>query len=153
MGITLRGSALVLMLAVAGSAKAEPDGGSPGDKADAGAPLVVVPNSSAAPASTPAEPPGRPAPPARDSTRTPMPDRLANDHWMQYSPMAAPTPPVPNSSGKTGGGANRVNTIFGGTRTRDGKGATGGAPPDVPRDSVTRTPEDQMAPPTPSSAP
>jgi hypothetical protein len=82
-----------------------------------------------------------------------MPDRLANDHWLQYYPQAAPTPPVPDSSGKTGsttrvksgGGANKVNTIF--------KGATGGAPPDVPRGSVTRTPEDQMAPPAPSTTP
>jgi hypothetical protein len=80
-----------------------------------------------------------------------MPDRLANDHWMQYYPMAAPTPPVPDGTGKSGGGASRVNTIY--KSATGGKGATGGAPPDVPRGSVTRTPEDQMGPTLPSSAP
>jgi hypothetical protein len=135
----------LIVLAFGGPATAAPDAGATADKPDAGAPLVVVPNHSAAPAQPGGESTGRPPPRALDSKRTPMPDREANDHWMQYSPTAAPTPPVPGSTGKSGGGAGRVNTIY--------KGATGGAPPEVPRGSVTRTPEDEMAPPTPSAAP
>lgn len=156
MGITLSGSALLLALAMAAPARAEPDAGPPGDKPDAGPPLVVVPNSSGTTAEPQGERTGLPAPPALDSKRSPMPDRLANDHWLQYFPMAPPTPPVPNSGGTTGGGAKRVNTIFGptgGKRVNNGKRATGGAPPDIPRDSVTRTPEDMMVPPTPTSTP
>jgi hypothetical protein len=153
MGITLMGSAL-LVLALAAPVRAEPDGGTAGDKPDAGAPLVVVPNGSAAPPQRSGETPGLPPPPALDSKRTPMPDRLANDHWMQYYPMAPPTPPAPESTGKTGatagGGAKKVNTIFGPTV---GTRPPGGAPADIPRGSVTRTPEDQMAPPAPSSTP
>jgi len=106
---------------------------------DAGSSLVS-PNG-APPAEPAGEVPGRPPPRALDSKRTPMPDRLANDHWLQYYPLAPPTPPVPQSGGATGGGANRASTIF-------KKAATGGAPPDLPRDSVTRTPEDQLAPPS-----
>jgi hypothetical protein len=149
-------SALLLSSALVGPAGAQPDATPEANKPDAGAPLVVVPNGSAAPAQAPGESPGLPPPPALDSKRTPMPDRLANDHWLQYFPLAPPTPPVPDSSGKTGGGPKKVNTIFGPTGSKGaagGKGATGGAPPDIPRDSVTRTPEDQMAPPSPSSTP
>jgi hypothetical protein len=135
----------LLVLALGAPVAAEPDGAAEPNKPDAGAPLVVVPNGSASPAETHGESTGRPPPRALDSKRTPMPDRLANDHWMQYYPMAPPTPPVPEGTGKSGGGASRVNTIY--------KGATGGAPPDIPRDSVTRTPEDQMGPTVPSSAP
>jgi hypothetical protein len=151
---TLVRSAL-LTLALAAPAGAEPDGGEPpsSDKPDAAPPLVLVPNGSGAATEPQAEPSGLPPPPALDSKRSPMPDRLANDHWMQYYPMAPPTPPVPNTGGKSGGGANRVNTIFGPIPANSGKGATGGAPPDIPRDSVTRTPEDMMVPPTPSSTP
>jgi hypothetical protein len=149
MGITLSRSALLLLLALGTPARADPDAGTPSDKPDAAPPLVLRPSTSAAPAEPRGET-GRPAPPALDSTRSPMPDRLANDHWLQYYPMAPPTPPVPNSSGQSGGGANKASTIFGPTV---GKRPPGGAPPDIPRDSVTRTPEDQMAPSTPSSTP
>ncbi|HEY6476487.1 MAG TPA: hypothetical protein VI456_07870 [Polyangia bacterium] len=144
----------LLVLALGAPVTAEPDGGAAPDKPnpDAGAPLVVVPNGSAAPTEPHGESTGRPPPRALDSKRTPMPDRLANDHWLQYYPMAPPTPPVPGSTSTSGGGANRVNTIYKGA-TGGAKGATGGAPPDVPRDSVTRTPEDQMGPTVPSSAP
>jgi len=147
MGITLMGPAL-LVLAIAAPAVAQPDGGTATDKPDAGPPLVVVPTASAAPAQGHGEKPGLPAPPALDSKRTPMPDRLANDHWLQYFPMAPPTPPVPEHTGQSGGGAKKVNTIFGPTV---GKRPPGGAPPDIPRDSVTRTPEDQLAPPASST--
>ena len=150
MGITLSGSALLLALAIAAPARAEPDAGPPEDKPDAGAPLVVVPNSSGTTAEPQGERPGLPAPPALDSKRSPMPDRLANDHWLQYFPMAPPTPPVPTST--AGGGARRTSTIFGPVPANS-KRPTGGAPPDIPRDSVTRTPEDMMAPPTPTSTP
>lgn len=155
MGITLMGSAL-LVLTLAAPAAAQPDGGTAGDKPDAGAPLVVVPNGSGAGTQPRGETPGLPPPPALDSKRTPMPDRLANDHWLQYYPQAPPTPPVPENTGKagaksgttSGGGAKKVNTIFGPTV---GTRPPGGAPPDVPRGSVTRAPEDQLAPPSPSS--
>jgi hypothetical protein len=153
MGITLMGSAL-LVLALSAPAVADPDGGAPSDKPDAAPPLVVVPNASRTATDQSGAREGRPAPPALDSTRSPMPDRLANDHWMQYYPMAPPTPPVPENTGKSGGtsggGAKRASTIFGPTV---GQRPPGGAPPDIPRDSVTRTPEDQLAPPTPSSTP
>jgi hypothetical protein len=153
MGITLSRSALLLMLAFGAPARADPDAGTPSDKPDAAPPLVLTPSTSASPAEPHGET-GRPAPPSLDSTRSPMPDRLANDHWMQYYPMAPPTQPVPDGSGKSGGtsggGANRTSTIFGPTV---GTRPPGGAPPDIPRDSVTRTPEDQMAPSTPSLTP
>jgi hypothetical protein len=139
----------LLVLALGASVAAEPDGTAEPNKPDAGAPLVVVPNGSATPAEAHGESTGHPPPRALDSKRTPMPDRLANDHWMQYYPMAPPTPPVPEGTGKSGGGASRVNTIYKGAT----KGATGGAPPDLPPDNVTHTPEDQMGPTVPSSAP
>jgi hypothetical protein len=143
MGIRLAWT-LALTLALEAGASAQPDAGAEPNKPDAAAPLVVVPNASAAPAEPQGETTGRPPPRALDSKRTPMPDRLANDHWMQYFPMAPPTPPIPNSAGASGGGAKRVNTI---------KGPSSSAPPDIPRGSVTRTPEDQMAPTTPSITP
>ncbi len=127
--------ALPFVLGVRADARA----GEQADTPDAGAPLLLVPNGSATPAEPGSETPGVPPPRALDSKRTPMPDRLANDHWLQYFPMAPPTPPIPDGNGASGGGANRVNKI---------EGSTGGAPPDIPRDSVTRTPEDQLAPPT-----
>jgi hypothetical protein len=149
MGITLIGSAL-LVLALTTPAVADPDGGAPSDKPDAAPPLVLTPNASGETTGQSGAQEGRPAPPSRDSKRSPMPDRLANDHWMQYYPMAPPTPPVPENTGTSGGGAKRASTIFGPTV---GQRPPGGAPPDIPRDSVTRTPEDQMAPPSPSSTP
>jgi hypothetical protein len=149
MGIRLAWT-LALTLALEAGARAQPDAGPEPSKPDAAAPLVVVPNGSGAPAAAQGELPGRPAPPSLDSKRSPMPDRLANDHWLQYFPQAPPTPPVPESTGKSGGGANKASTIFGPTV---GKRPPGGAPPDIPRDSVTRTPEDQLAPTTPSITP
>jgi hypothetical protein len=153
MRITLIGSAL-LVLALAAPAGAEPDGGAPGDKPDAAPPLVLTPNGSGAATDQSGAQEGRPAPPALDSKRSPMPDRLANDHWMQYYPMAPPTPQVPANTGKagapTGGGAHRANTIFG---PGVGEPPPGAAPADIPRDSVTRTPEDQMGLTVPSQAP
>jgi len=110
------------------------------DNPDAAPPLLESPRN-APPAQPAGEVPG-PPPRALDSKRTPMPDRLQLDHWGQYYPQAPPTPPIPDSGGASGGGAKRVNTII-------KKAATGGAPPDLPRDSVTRTPEDQLAPPSP----
>jgi hypothetical protein len=139
------GVALVLALVLGVGAHARGDVG-PGPP-DGGASLLAVPGSGAAPAAPAAsgnETSGRPPPRALDSKRTPMPDRLALPEDLQTAPLAPPTPYIPDNSGtgtRTGGGAKGVNQIF--------KGATGGAPPDLPRDSVTRTPEDQLAPPTP----
>lgn len=130
---------LALALRVVGDAHAQNPADQEAENPDAASSLLVSPNG-APPAEPVGEVPGRPPPRALDSKRTPMPDRLALPHWLQYYPLAPPTPPVPESGGATGGGANRVNTIF-------KKAATGGAPPDLPRDSVTRTPEDQLAPP------
>lgn len=129
---------LALALGIAGDVHAQNPADQEAENPDAASSLLVSPNG-APPAAPAGEVPGRPPPRALDSKRTPMPDRLALPHWLQYYPLAPPTPPVPESGGATGGGANRVNTIF-------KKAATGGAPPDVPRDSVTRTPEDQIAP-------
>jgi hypothetical protein len=151
--------ALVLASALQGRAGAQPDAGNeptpnpPGtepNKPDAGPPLVVVPNASRTATDQSGAREGRPAPPALDSNRSPMPDRLANDHWMQYFPMAPPTPPVPENTGTSGGGAKRASTIFGPTV---GKRPPPGAPSDLPRGSVTRTPEDQLAPPSSSQTP
>ncbi|HLK90574.1 MAG TPA: hypothetical protein VKZ18_11805 [Polyangia bacterium] len=124
--------ALALSLEVAGPAAAQADAAPPADT-DASQPLVVMPNSAPASEGPPPSTPPGPPPRALDSARTPMPDRLANDHWMQYFQVAPQTPPIPE-----GGGANRVGLI---------KGVKSGAPADQPRDSVTRTPEDQFAPP------
>lgn len=130
---------LALVLGVGAHARGDVGPGPP----DGGASLLAAPGSGAAPAESGSETSGRPPPRALDSKRTPMPDRLALPEDLQTAPLAPPTPYVPDNSGttKNGGGSNRVNQIF--------KGATGGAPPDVPRGSVTRTPEDQLAPPTP----
>jgi hypothetical protein len=135
--------ALALTAGLQARAGAAPDAEPDPHKPDAGAPLVVVPNGSAAPAPQ-GESTGLPPPRALDSKRTPMPDRLANDHWLQYFPMAPPTPTIPDSTGASGGGAKRANTIR--------RGADG-TERDIPRDSVTRTPEDQMGLTVPSSAP
>src|SRR4029077_209304 len=72
----------LLVLVLGAPLAAEPDGTAEPNKSDAGAPLVVVPNASATPAEAHGESTGRPPPRALDSKRTPMPDRLANDHWM-----------------------------------------------------------------------
>ncbi len=61
-------------------------------------------------------------------------------------PLAPPTPPIPNHSatnGQTGSGANRTSKIL----KNASKGASAAAPSEIPRDNVTRTPEDQLAPP------
>ena len=139
------GLALVLALPFALGVRADAWAGEETNTPDGGAPLLLVPNGSATPAEPRSETPGLPPPRALDSKRTPMPDRLALPQSMQNTPLAPPTPFIPDNSGtstKAGGGANRVNQIF--------SGATGGAPPEIPRDSVTRTPEDQLAPPRPS---
>jgi hypothetical protein len=132
--------ALAFVLGVGADARGDVGPGPP----DGGASLLLEPSGSGAPpAQSGSETSGRPPPRALDSKRTPMPDRLALPEDLQTAPLAPPTPYVPDNSGtsnKTGSGSNRVNQIF--------KGATGGAPADLPRDSVTRTPEDQLAPPT-----
>jgi hypothetical protein len=136
------GGALMLALALGVGAHAQGDVG-PGPP-DGGASLLAPPGSGAPPAASGSETSGRPPPRALDSKRTPMPDRLALPEDLQTAPLAPPTPYVPDNGGtgtRTGSGAKGVEQIF--------KGATGGAPPDLPRDSVTRTPEDQLAPPTP----
>ncbi|HEX3902497.1 MAG TPA: hypothetical protein VH853_06585 [Polyangia bacterium] len=139
------GLALALVLgAEVGAPRA--DSRQPADNSDGGAPLVVMPNSSSgapATANTPTEPPGAPPPRSLDSKRAPVPDRLALPDSMQDVPLAPPTPPIPDNSGaskKAGGGANRTSQFV--------RNGFGGAPPDLPRDSVTRTPEDQLAPPS-----
>jgi len=84
-------------------------------------------------------------------SRAPVPDRLMLPEDMMDIPLAPPTPPVPNNSGnQTGGGANRTSAIFKGPP----KGSSSSAPSEIPRDNVTRTPEDQLAPPPyPSQGP
>ena len=120
----------------------------PGDRPDGGASLVTVPNSSAAtPTSSETEAPWPPPPRSLDSKRAPVPDRLMLPEDMMDIPLAPPTPPIPNS----GGGANRTSTIL---KKDFSKGTSAGAPSDIPRDNVTRTPEDQLAPPAyPSQGP
>ena len=139
--------ALVLGMRADGRAETVPP---PGNKPDGGTSLVALPNSSAVtPASSETETPWPPPPRSPDSKRAPVPDRLMLPEDMLDIPLAPPTPTIPNNSGtssQTGGGANRTSKIF--------KGSSGGAPSDIPRDSVTRTPEDQLAPPTyPSQGP
>ena len=111
-----------------------PDGGSP--------PLLETPTHATA-AESPA--PGTPAPRALDSKRTPMPDREALPQDLQDAPLAPPTPPIPQSTAgaKKGGGPSRVKDIF----HAPPNGAGGQL---QPRDSVTHTPEDQLAPSLPS---
>jgi hypothetical protein len=115
------------------------------NKPDGGASLVDVPGSSAGtPTSSESEGPW-PPPRSLDSKRAPVPDRLMLPEDMLDIPLAPPTPPVPNNSGssQTGGGANHANKIFQAAT----KGTSGAAPSDISRDNVTRTPEDQLAPP------
>jgi hypothetical protein len=128
---------LASVLAAGGQGQAQGPGDQKGENPDAAAPLLVSPSGASAAEPAPGAP-GLPPPRALDSKRTPMPDRLSDDHWLQYFPEAPPTPYVPNSGAATGGGANRVNNIF-----------TGGAPIELPGESVTRTPEDQLPPPSP----
>ena len=70
-----------------------------------------------------------------------MPDREALPQDLQDAPLAPPTPPIPQSTGgtKKGGGPSRVKDIF-----RGQPNGAGGQ--QQPRDSVTHTPEDQLAP-------
>jgi len=121
----------------------------PSEKPDGGASLVAVPNDSAAtPASSETEAPWPPPPRSLDSKRAPVPDRLMLPEDMMDIPLAPPTPPIPNSSG---GGANRTSKIL---KKDFSKGTSPGAASDIPRDNVTRTPEDQLAPPAyPSQGP
>ena len=120
----------------------------PGERPDGGASLVTVPNGSAAtPTSSETEAPWPPPPRSLDSKRAPVPDRLMLPEDMMDIPLAPPTPPIPNS----GGGANRTSTIL---KKDFSKGTSAGVPSDIPRDNVTRTPEDQLAPPAyPSQGP
>ena len=140
------GSALALR-AEGQAQTSSPGGGQP----DGGASLVAAPGSSAAsPASSETEAPWPPPPRSLDSKRAPVPDRLMLPADMENIPLAPPTPPIPNNSAARGGGANRTSTIFKGPP----KGASGSAPSEIPRDNVTRTPEDQLAPaPYPSQGP
>ncbi len=114
-----------------------------GDRPDAGAPLIESPSRATAADSPEAAPaPGTPPPRALDSKRTPMPDREALPQDLQDAPLAPPTPPIPQSTttAKKGGGPARVKDIF------RGQPGAGGGGAQQPRDSVTRTPEDQLAP-------
>jgi len=66
------------------------------------------------PAADTGQKPGEPPPRSLDSKRAPVPDLLALPDDMQDIPLAPPTPPVPDPSGrKPGGGPNRVGEIFG----------------------------------------
>jgi hypothetical protein len=110
----------------------------PGNKPDGGASLIAVPET---------EVPWPPPPRSLDSKRAPVPDRLMLPEDMLDIPLAPPTPPIPNNSG---GGAKRTSKIL----KEASKGTSGAAPAEIPRDSVTRTPEDQLAPPAyPSQGP
>lgn len=114
------------------------------DRPDAGASLIQAPGENR-PVAEPAN--GAPPPRSLDSVRAPVPDRLALPAWIQDAPLAPPTPwvqttaPSPSAlppfDGTTGGGAKRVKAII----------ERNPGPTDIPRDSVTRTPEDQNAPP------
>ncbi|HSS40223.1 MAG TPA: hypothetical protein VLT58_15755 [Polyangia bacterium] len=114
------------------------------DRPDGGAPLLESPSRATA-AESPEPAPATPPPRALDSKRTPMPDREALPQDLQDAPLAPPTPPIPqNTTGaKKGGGPSRVKEIFHGQ-----PGAAGGQ--QQPRDNVTRTPEDQLAPAPPA---
>ena len=119
----------------------------PANSADGGASLVEMPNSSAGtPTNAQTEAPWPPPPRSLDSKRAPVPDRLMLPEDMMDIPLAPPTPPIPNNSGtngQTGSGANRASKIF----KKNASKTSGDAPSDIPRDNVTRTPEDQLAPP------
>jgi hypothetical protein len=119
------------------------------DRPDGGPPLIQLPSKEAAPPQAGA-PAGTPAPRSLDSKRTPMPDREALPQDLQDAPLAPPTAPIPQTGDttttKSGGGAARVRDIFYGQPYRQ-PGSGGNLPA---RDSVTRTPEDVLAPPPPS---
>jgi hypothetical protein len=147
--------ALALGLALLPGARAHADDAGTAGPPDGGSPLIVGPKAGAPAATEPSGTPGRPAPPALDSKRSPMPDRLALPAFMQETtPLAPPTAPAPPAKSgvfgeratSAGGGAKRVDTIH-------------KVPPDerpaaqVPRDSVTRTPEDMLAPSTSTNTP
>ena len=138
--------AFVLGVSADGRAETVPP---PGQRPDGGASLITLPNSSAAtPTSSETEAPWPPPPRSLDSKRAPVPDRLMLPEDMMDIPLAPPTPPIPNSSG---GGANRSSTIL---KKDFAKGTSPGAASDIPRDNVTHTPEDQLAPPAyPSQGP
>ena len=138
--------AFVLGIGADGRAETVPP---PGERPDGGASLITLPNSSAAtPTSSETEAPWPPPPRSLDSKRAPVPDRLMLPEDMMDIPLAPPTPPIPNSSG---GGANRSSTIL---KKDFAKGTSPGAASDIPRDNVTHTPEDQLAPPAyPSQGP
>jgi len=141
--------ASVLAIAANGRAETVP----PANSADGGASLVEMPNSSAgAPTNAQTEAPWPPPPRSLDSKRAPVPDRLMLPEDMLDIPLAPPTPPIPDNSGtnsQTGSGANRTSKIF-----KSGAKTSGDAPSEIPRDNVTRTPEDQLAPPAyPSQGP
>lgn len=117
------------------------------DRTDAGVPLVQSPSPVPGADPTPGseEPrPGMPPPRARDSARTPMPDRDALPKDLQDARLAPPTPPVPQTGGgaKAGGGPSRVKDIF--------HGQNGTAGRQQPPGGVTGTLEDQTAPATPA---
>jgi hypothetical protein len=132
-----------LVMHTAGQAETVPP---PAGRPDGGASLVGVPGSSAAtPTNSESEAPWPPPPRSLDSKRAPVPDRLMLPADMEDIPLAPPTPPIPNNSGtnaRTGSGANRTSAIFKGPP----KATSDSARPEVPRDNVTRTPEDQLAP-------
>jgi hypothetical protein len=148
---------VVLALAVASVLGIGPSGRAetvpPANGADGGASLVEMPNSSAgAPTNAQTEAPWPPPPRSLDSKRAPVPDRLMLPEDMLDIPLAPPTPPIPNNSGtngQTGSGANGTSEIF-----KSAAKTSGDAPSEIPRDNVTRTPEDQLAPPAyPSQGP
>jgi len=132
----------VLGIRADGRAETVPAPGKP----DGGASLAV-PNSSAAnPSGSETETPWPPPPRSLDSKRAPVPDRLMLPEDMENIPLAPPTPPIPNNSGtnnQTGSGANHTSKIFKSASKR----TSADAPSNIPRDNVTRTPEDQLAPP------
>jgi len=134
--------AFVLGTGAGGRAETVP----PANNADGGASLVEMPNgSTAAATNSQTEAPWPPPPRSLDSKRAPVPDRLMLPEDMLDIPLAPPTPPIPNNSGtnsQTGSGANRTSRIFKGASK-----TSGDAPSEIPRDNVTRTPEDQLAPP------
>jgi hypothetical protein len=147
---------VVLALVVAFVLGAQADGRAetvppPGGGSDGGASLVTVPNSSAATStSAGTEAPWPPPPRSLDSKRAPVPDRLMLPQDMMDIPLAPPTPPIPNNSGTSGSGANGTSKIL----KEASKGTSGAARSEIPRDNVTRTPEDQLAPPAyPSQGP
>jgi hypothetical protein len=124
----------------ASPATASPSTASPTDRPDGGPPLLDpnIPHQTTT--GTDERPPGLPPPRAMDTKRAPVPDRLALPEDMQNIPLAPPTPYVPPLDGaKNGGGPNRVKQIL----------SSPGAGQDVPRGSVTRTPEDQVPMPSP----